>query len=93
VVDAYDESAVAPSHLDAIELDATEREMRLFDARVYTKPVADESGRPSRRAGRAPDPKANHERQRHERRYHPCASLAEEPQHRLGIMPRLKREA
>ena len=93
MLDAYDKSAVATSHLDADELDPTDREMRLFDARVDTETVADEAGRTSRRAGRTPDPKANHERQHDEGRDHPYASLAEEPQHRLGIMPRLKPEA
>jgi len=93
LIDAYDEAAMATAHLDADELDTTQRETRLFDVRVYAEAIADDIGRTRSRAGRTPQKKADQERQRDEGRSHPCASLAEEPQHRGGIMPRRKRKA
>jgi hypothetical protein len=84
---------MATAHLDADELDTNQRETRLCDVRIYAEAISDYIGCMRRRSGRSPHPKADQERQRDEGRSHPCASLAEEPQHRGGIMPRLKRKA
>jgi hypothetical protein len=93
LIDAHDEAAVAASHLNADELDTAQGEMRLVNSRVHAKAIADELGgaRPGARC--APHPKADHEHQGDQGRDHPCAPLAEEPQHRGEIMPRLKPEA
>jgi hypothetical protein len=91
-IDSYEETSVATPQLDASELDATQRKTSQVDMCIDAEPITHQNGRARCGAGRTPHPKAHHEHERDEDRDHPSAPLAEEPKHRGGSMPRLKRE-